>query len=461
MRSAKMQYVWTITNKIIQYRSFIVLRRAREIVIAILLSSFVGSSALADIVLGSSLPGISNNVTVTELDLTKPQDTLVGDLLLANIVFNGGSSETISAPEGWILIRRTDNAAKITIASYYKIATQSDPPTFSWNITPQSSAAGGITRIGGVDAAAAIDTLADAVGHGTSATAPSITTSAADEIITLYAIDIGKQNSGGFSTASGMTTLYQAVNAPSGPTTAVQALAQNVAGAAGPFTASASQGGQGDWAAQTIAFQKGSIAQTYAASFQGGYPNSILTGTANPPGSPSLVIVSVYDNLNLATSATYGVVPMTAVAPPIECPTNGCGASVFYLENPPTGLQEVVVAKGSDNIDVEVVAYTGTDISTPSASIGTVFTGSGPVGGTPLTATIVTAPDSWLGTQATDNQGWFSVTTNGTMMAPRGGFLYFDSNGPAGQTSNSVVYQAAGTNPDGMAIILFELKAAH
>lgn len=158
----------------------------------ILLSSVIagvalaGSIALADIVSGSSTTGTSNNVTLTQLTLSKPSDAQSGDLLLANVSVDGGSPAAITAPTGWTLIGRTDNDTDISIASYYKAAGASEPSSYTWSISPQTHAAGGITRYTGVDTSNPIDTFASSTGRGTTATAPSITTTAANDEVAPY-----------------------------------------------------------------------------------------------------------------------------------------------------------------------------------------------------------------------------------------------------------------------------------
>ena len=46
---------------------------------------FFGSVALANIIVGTSTTGISNDLTLTQLTLTKPADSTSGNLLLAKL----------------------------------------------------------------------------------------------------------------------------------------------------------------------------------------------------------------------------------------------------------------------------------------------------------------------------------------------------------------------------------------
>src|SRR3569832_59214 len=112
----------------------------------------IAAVALAAIVTGASATGFSSNVSYSVLTLSQPEAITMGDLLLANVSVKDGTSVAISAPSGWTLISRTDNGTDISVASYYKIASTSEPANYTWTFNTQTKAAGGITRYGGVDA---------------------------------------------------------------------------------------------------------------------------------------------------------------------------------------------------------------------------------------------------------------------------------------------------------------------
>ncbi|TSC68625.1 MAG: exported protein of unknown function [Parcubacteria group bacterium Gr01-1014_56] len=219
-------------------------------------SFLIASVALASIVAGLSTTGLSNDVAYTELTLTKPSGTVAGDFLLANVSVNGGSVAGITAPSGWALVARVDNDTNISIASYWKTVGASEPTSYTWTISPQTRAAGGITRYSGVDPTNPIAAATSSVGVGAVASAPSITTTDnGARIVALFAINAGKANNPLFSTTTGMTKQYDIRNIPYGPTASTQDKAQISAGATGVASSSVSQGEQRNWAAQQIALR--------------------------------------------------------------------------------------------------------------------------------------------------------------------------------------------------------------
>ncbi len=262
-----------------------------------------GTIALADIVSGLSTTNVSNDVVLTQLPLSKPASTAVGDILLANVSVNGGSPAGITAPTGWVFIVRSDNDANVSVASYYKVVTSSEPSTYTWIITPQNRAAGGITRYSGVDVTNPIDAFATSTGRGVTATAPSITTTfGKDRIVALFASDAGKNTDPLFTTSTGMDKKYDVKNGPFGPTTAAEDALLATAGATGPNTVTVSNHKDVDWAAQTIALK---MQRSNA-------PSMHLQKSMQPyvvaPSSPSLAITG---NLTIETWVKFDSLPAT------------------------------------------------------------------------------------------------------------------------------------------------------
>jgi hypothetical protein len=209
----------------------------------------------ADIISGVPSTGHSTDVTITQLTLAKPT-VATGDLMLANVSVNGGSAATITAPAGWTQILRTDNDTNLSLVSYYKIADASEPGSYTWSIDHQTTAEGAITPYRGIDATNPIDTSAGNTSFGTVATTTSVTTSSAnDEVVTLFAADIGKSNNAGayFTTPAGLTEKYDITNTPFGPSTSQDEAIQAAAGSTGSQSSTISGGKSRNWATQTIA----------------------------------------------------------------------------------------------------------------------------------------------------------------------------------------------------------------
>ena len=198
------------------------------------------------------------------------------------------------------------------------------------------------------------------------------------------------------------------------------------------------------------------ISRTYSANFNGGSGNTSYSFTADPSGTPSIVIIGSYFNAaSPPTAVTYGGESMTPVTPYVSNPGDGgSGAWAYYLVDPPTGSQTVDITKAStDNINAEVVTYTGTNISSPIGAVATSSTSS-----SPNTLSLTTASNSWI--VATINGNTISSVTNNSadMGDVTAGYKsYYDTNGTTGATSNSVVTTFSGEA--GLAALVFELKA--
>lgn len=215
-----------------------------------------GAVAMAAIVVGSSSTNISNDVTYTEITINKPSGTIEGDFLIADISFKGGTSvATITPPTGWTLLARSDNDDMVGIASYWKIASSSDPSSWTWNFNVQTRGAGGITPFSGIDISDPFVAYSTSTGRSAIATASSTATVANSRVLAMFAIDRGTANSGVMSTTTGWTKLYDAKNVGMGPTVMAQHKLFTAAGTAGGATTTVSGGAVREWASQQISLR--------------------------------------------------------------------------------------------------------------------------------------------------------------------------------------------------------------
>jgi hypothetical protein len=272
----------------------------------------IASVTLADIISGSFSTHSSADITVTQVTIDKPSSVVQGDLLLANIAINGGSPATVTGvPSGWTQILRTDNDTNISIVSYYKIAGASEPANYTWNISPQTRAEGGITRYSGVDTSNPIDSAAGNFGLSQVATTSSITTSAAnEEIVALFATDVGKNTDAGsyFSTPTGMTEKYDVSNITLGPSTASDDVIQVSLGNSGSKSSTISGNKDRNWASQVIALKNaGPAASTVAvlvvAGGGGGEAHTTFAGGAGGGGGGGYQ----YDATHFIATGSYSV----------------------------------------------------------------------------------------------------------------------------------------------------------
>ncbi len=249
--------------------------------ISIIGGLLIASVALASIVTGNSNTSLSEDVAYTVVKTNKPSGTVVRDLLLVSIAVNGGTSANITAPNGWTLISRADNDLNVSIVSYWKVADASEPASYTWIISPQTRATGGITRFGGVDSITPIDTVATSSGRGTTATAPAVTTSFNNgRIITLFATNIGTSNSSLFATSTGMTKRYDIKNMPFGPTSSAQDKLQVDTGSTGIFS-SLFNSAPREWVAQTLVLRPVNLQDDIIAYWKMDGSSSDATGSGH------------------------------------------------------------------------------------------------------------------------------------------------------------------------------------
>ena len=158
-----------------------------------------------------------------------------GDILLAGVSFDRGASTTIAAPEGWNLIRRTDNGIKVGLSTYWKLAGGSEPASYTWGISPQRKAVGGIVHYSGVLAINPIDITSDATGHSSTASAPTITTSVTNEqVVAVFALNDNRT----LGISPGMTEKFTVSNPDTnGPASSFDEMAQPAIGQVDPSSA--------------------------------------------------------------------------------------------------------------------------------------------------------------------------------------------------------------------------------
>ncbi len=193
---------------------------------------------------GITLRGASSGSAasgVLTLTINVPPGTTTNDAMVASIAIRP-SAAAITPPAGWALVRRMDNGASNSLAIYGKVATASEPASYSWTFSASTGSAGGIRSFSGVDMTAPIDiengvSTASALNHA----APSVTTTSTnDMIVTSH----GFASSATWTTPAGMTEAFDvasnAVPDGFGISVAGSHAVQAAAGATGAKTATAS-----------------------------------------------------------------------------------------------------------------------------------------------------------------------------------------------------------------------------
>jgi Peptidase family C25 len=119
------------------------------------------------------------------LTVARPAGTALNDVLIAAVAVRP-STATITAPAGWTLVRRTNQAAtnSNSQAIYSKVAGASEPASYSWTFNTSTGSVGGILGFSGVNTASPIDANnGQADPNGLTFATPSINTTVKNDMI--------------------------------------------------------------------------------------------------------------------------------------------------------------------------------------------------------------------------------------------------------------------------------------
>ncbi len=157
----------------------------------------VGGYTFESISLRAAGTPLSQKITTPSTTLSAPAGLQAGDVEIAQVwTKNSTSAATISPPTGWTAIRNdqlVDGTKYSAQYLFYKVATSSEPSTYTYITSVPSSHAGGeIIAYSGVNNSTPVDTASCSTGvqtaqYGGSATAPSITTTETNEKVLFLA----------------------------------------------------------------------------------------------------------------------------------------------------------------------------------------------------------------------------------------------------------------------------------
>lgn len=119
------------------------------------------------------------------LSVNVPTGTTASDVMVASIAVRPNTA-AITAPAGWTLVRRVDNASATasSLAVYYRVAGASEPANYTWTFSTSTGSAGGIQTFSNVDTAAPINVDAGQnTANGLTHTTPSVTTTVANAML--------------------------------------------------------------------------------------------------------------------------------------------------------------------------------------------------------------------------------------------------------------------------------------
>ncbi len=132
----------------------------------------------------------------TTLDITKPTGVQQGDLMLAGLAVNNGS--TITPPSGWSAVSGADVTSGSTrFQLFSKYAGASEASTYTFTASGSSKHAGGITALRDTATSSPVNAVSTSTGYGKDITAPSVTPTADGSAIELLFGNNTGDNNGG------------------------------------------------------------------------------------------------------------------------------------------------------------------------------------------------------------------------------------------------------------------------
>jgi hypothetical protein len=154
------------------------------------------NTATVTVTVGTPPPGITfrsassaQNPTATSLTINRPAGVVAGDVMVAGVGIRG--APVVTAPAGWTRIRTDAAGTSTTQAIYDRVATPSEPASYTWSFSKSVPAAGGISDYQGVNNAAPVNVSAGAGQNSntTAIVAPSVTTTVAGaEVVGFFSV---------------------------------------------------------------------------------------------------------------------------------------------------------------------------------------------------------------------------------------------------------------------------------
>ncbi|WP_240359718.1 cell wall anchor protein [Pyxidicoccus trucidator] len=118
---------------------------------------------------------------ITSLAIPAPAGLQVDDVVLARLTNRNNVSAVLTPPAGWTLLRSDQSASAIKTWVLYKVATASEPSSYTFTLDLASYFAGSLVAYSGVDPLNPIDTHGGQKnGDSATFTTPALTTSSAD-----------------------------------------------------------------------------------------------------------------------------------------------------------------------------------------------------------------------------------------------------------------------------------------
>jgi hypothetical protein len=204
----------------------------------------------------------------SSITISSPTGVQPNDVLLAAVYWDNSSPVAVTPPTGWSLVRQDGRASFEEVALYTHVAGAAEPASYTWQLTRSVTVTGIIAAYGGVSG---IDVQAGQTGTNSTVTAPSVTSTAANDW--LIAVWSAWRNNVRLTPPTGMSLRGQFTS--SDPIT----LADKPLGGPGPTGAqtATNSGNPGAWTGQSVALRAVTPTPT---------PTPSPTSTAPPTPTP-------------------------------------------------------------------------------------------------------------------------------------------------------------------------------
>ncbi|MGE5074176.1 MAG: DNRLRE domain-containing protein [Anaerolineae bacterium] len=154
----------------------------------------------------------TNGTGSTNLSMAAPTGIQAGDVLVAEVVVSGAST-VITAPTGWQLILTTQSGSSVEEATFYRVASASEPVSYAWSFGSSQPATGAISGFMGVDTSRPVDASSGKYNSSTATiTFTQITTTLANDML-LAAVGVSGNTT--VTPPTGFTEDYDLKNAAS------------------------------------------------------------------------------------------------------------------------------------------------------------------------------------------------------------------------------------------------------
>jgi hypothetical protein len=434
---------------------------------------WLSTISFASIVSGNFSYASSTQPTATTLTINKPTSS-TDDVLLATIAIHGGSEAPVSGvPSGWTLIASTTNGANLTLLSYWKKDTGSEPSNYTWTVVGSTFAGGAITAYSGVDPENPVNVVSDSYGFSTTAiTAPATTTAASTTVVAVFAVDEGKSSNQDayFSQPTGMTEKFDKTKTSLGPSIALDEATQASAGTFESVSSSISGGGNSkNWATQVIALRRPLIHFDNNSSNYTLTSGSSLTTSHTVGGNNRILFVSLTlwvagnpANADVISGVSFNGAQMTQVGKAATHLTeNPLETYLYCLVAPDTGTHDIVASTTGSVAGIweASASYTGAAQTCTPDALATNAGDSSSVTGTVTTV----ADNDWviMGSYLGDGVGsaGSGTTIRAISPTPQNRESVSD-NGSGKSPAGSVTLTVNGSNSDHMGSVTAAIAPA-